>query len=206
MKEIYDFLFYKCSEDNQLLINDFKKDVESSEFEILEGKYNLYEDKNATSFRLIRKIDEKNFFFQISINRISFFIKSSFVFNYNFFTEIIYDIKDKSYEIQYSIEEKNKNNSIDYLFVLFENKGKKFNIKDSFGNLKKNINSKKSKNKSNELYILNDKKIIEFMLLHYKIPESMRDLLLLNQDIDIEKDAILHEIVNHFYILQKIKY
>lgn len=191
MKKIYDSFLKLLSENNKnktiSIVSDFNNGVEY--FTLIE-RYSINPlEKNFNTL-----IEEKKISIVLFKESLTFEIQTDLNEKYNF--ETILNIKKHNvYELGFNIsKKKEENNRLLYLAFKEENAYSCSTLDitiDSFILNKGNqiINSNKSK------------EIINLVLNNMTRPLELKDLLLINCDVDIEQDELLFNIYQHGLIL-----
>lgn len=191
MKKIYDSFLKLLSENNKnkttSIISDFNSGID---YYNLIKRYSIKPlEKNYNTL-----IEEKKISIVLFKESLTFEIQTDFNENYNF--ETILNInKHDVYELGFNIsKKKEENNHLLYLAFKEENAYSCSTLDitiDSFILNKGNqiINSNKSK------------EIINLVLNNMTRPLELKDLLLINCDVDIEQDELLFNICQHGLIL-----
>lgn len=201
MKNIYEELFKLSSKENQKKIDEFIHDTENMEFPVLSEKHPYLKNSGSERIHTIEDI-----FFEIVFlkDHTEFKIISDFDSNYKIKTEIIHAIKKNTYEIEFTIF--NKENENDSLFASFVFKDNHLLESEFDDSLSIELKSKKAQKDpySHELYVFADENIMSIIFDNYLNANELSDILLLN-DIDISNDDILKSIVKQANIINEHK-
>lgn len=195
MKKIYDSFLKLLSENNKnktiSIVSDFNKGVDYST--IIE-KYSIKPlEKNYNSL-----VEEKNLSIELFKHSLTFKIQTDLNDKYNFETilNINLDINYNSdYELGFNISKKKEENTL-LLYLAF--KEEDFY---SCSTVDTTIDSV-ILNKGNQIINNNkSKEIINLVLNNMTRPLELKDLLLINCDVDVEQDELLFNIYQHGLIL-----
>lgn len=201
MKNIYEEFFNLSSKDNQNKIEDFIHDTQNMEFQLLSAKYPYLKNHSGNGVTSI-----KESFFSITFlkDHIEFNIISDLNSNYIFKTDFIHSIKKNTYEIEFTIF--NKEHEDDRLFASFVFNDNNLLESDFEDDLSVELNSKMSNNNvyPYEGYVFDEKDIMSIIFDNYLNANELSDILLLN-DIDISNDDILKSIVKQATIINEHK-
>lgn len=201
MKKIYEELFKLSSKENQNKMEEFKNDTEKMNFKLLSEKYPYLKNHSGNS---TYTFDEDFFKIVFLKDHIEFKIISDLNSNYKFKTEIIRPMKKNTYEIEFTIF--NKENVNDRLFSSFVFKDNNLVDTEFEDDLSVELNSKMSNNNvyPYEGYVFDEKDVMSIIFDHYLNANELSDILLLN-DIDISNDDILKTIIQQCHMINDCK-
>lgn len=202
MQSIYEKFYEICSKENKLIIQEFQEDLKKLNSIELDDKYKF--DHSIENYP--EKILNDSFFsISLSENYILFILTTDFNKNYNFSTTLSYSNKEDLYGIDFNIFNKLDVDKDRFTIFLLKTENE-FSILDIVNTINIDINSKSSNtNEYENIYIFDNEDIINIVLENYLSPNELKDILLLNEDINFMEDEILSAIINQATILYNYK-
>lgn len=212
MKKIFDAFFNKCSEQNKMIIEQFKEDVLLKKDFLDISVYSKYDSETHPAFNhsnsQIKNINEDNFKIKLSLRtkEIIFTTESPFKEDHSFLTSISFFLEKDIYAITFKLySNQNSNSQLTVSYKLEDNFLEILNDHDTL-DIESGLNSYVAPDVDMNygcLYVFDNHEIIKFVLDNYLEPQAFKDLIMLNYDMDIEEDELLTAIYTNSNILKK---